>query len=70
METVVDSDEVFYLAVSDSLIILKSKENKENCHKDGLSYFYSNINLYGKIFNFVDIQWSQITLLIIKMFRL
>ena len=37
METVVDSDEVFYLAVSDAKIILTSKENKENCHKDGLS---------------------------------
>ena len=61
---VIDSDKVFYLTVSDTSIILKNNENKENCHKKGLSKFFSKINLYCKLLNFIDMQWSRKTNLI------
>ena len=58
MESVIDSDKVFYLTVSDTSIILKNKKIKEIRHKDGLSKFFSKINLYCKLLNFIDMQWS------------
>lgn len=64
-----DSDEVFYLTVPGTWNILKSKENKENCHKDGLSKFYSKLNLYCKLLNFIDMEWSQKTHLNMKMYK-
>ena len=60
MEIVIDSDKVFYLKV-------ESKENRENCHKDGLSKFYSKIIFYCKLLNFIDLQWSRKTNLIMIM---
>ena len=57
MESVIDSDKVFCLTVSDTSIILKSKEIKENRHKEVLSKFFSKINLYCKLLNFIDMQW-------------
>ena len=49
MESVIDSDKVFNLTVSDTSIILKNKEIKENRHRDGLSKFFSKIKLYCKL---------------------
>ena len=70
MESVRDSDKVFYLTVLDTSIILKNKEIKGNRHKDGLSKFYSKINLYCKLLNFIDMQWSRKTGLIMIMNKL
>ena len=60
----IDSDNVFYLTVSDTSIILRNKEIKENRHKDSLSKFFSKINLYCKLLNFIAMQWSRKTNLI------
>ena len=70
MESVIDSDKVFYLTVSDTSIILKNKEVKENHLKDGVSKFFSKINLYCELLNFIDMQWSRKTNLIMIMNKL
>ena len=70
MEIGIDSDKVFYLTVSDTSIILKNKENRENCHKDRLLKLNFKINLYRKLLNFIDMQWSRKTNLIMIMNKL
>ena len=36
----------------------KFEENQDNYHKEDLSKFYSKINLYCKLLNFIDMEWS------------
>ena len=47
---------LFFL-ISDTSIISKSGENKENCHKVGTPKRYLIINLCGKLFSFGGKHW-------------